>query len=273
MQEVRRRLQLFITLFLIVTVIGTVGFMMIQDLSFADAFYYNIVTMSTVGYGDIHPTTQAGRIFAVLLIVMGGATFLGVIANATEILIIRRESQSRMRKVNMVLGVFFSEVGYKLLGRFSNHDHVAGDVKKHLLVRFNWTAERFSTVLNLIRGSKVGVDAAALDLKELDAFLSGKRDFLLGLIENPVLMEHENFSDALLSVFHLLDELQSRNDLATLPKSDVKHLEGDINRAYKKLIVQWIVYMKHLKIEYPYLFSLAIRTNPFDKNASPVVIE
>ena len=173
----------------------------------------------------------------------------------------------------MVLGVFFSEVGYKLLGRFSNHDHVAGDVKKHLLVRFNWTAERFSTVLNLIRGSKVGVDAAALDLKELDAFLSGKRDFLLGLIENPVLMEHENFSDALLSVFHLLDELQSRNDLATLPKSDVKHLEGDINRAYKKLIVQWIVYMKHLKIEYPYLFSLAIRTNPFDKNASPVVIE
>ncbi len=107
MPEVRRRLQLFITLFFIVAAIGTVGFMMLEDLSFADAFYYNIVTMSTVGYGDIHPTTQAGRIFAVLLIVMGGATFLGVIANATEILILRRELQSRRKKVNMVLGVFF----------------------------------------------------------------------------------------------------------------------------------------------------------------------
>ena len=58
MREVRRRLQLFITLFFIVTAIGTVGFMMLEDLSFADAFYYNIVTMSTVGYGDIHPTTR-----------------------------------------------------------------------------------------------------------------------------------------------------------------------------------------------------------------------
>ena len=85
MNEVRRRLQIFLALFLIVTAIGTVGFMMLENLSFVNAFYYNIVTISTVGYGDIHPTNQASRIFAVLLIVMGGATFLGVIANATEI--------------------------------------------------------------------------------------------------------------------------------------------------------------------------------------------
>lgn len=97
MEEVRRRLQLFLTLFVLVTVIGTAGFMVLEQISFADAFYYNIVTMSTVGYGDIHPTSQASRMFAVLLIVMGGATFLGVIANGSEILRLRRESQNRRR--------------------------------------------------------------------------------------------------------------------------------------------------------------------------------
>ena len=40
---------------------------------------------------------------------MGGATFLGLVANATEMLLMKREAQNRMRKVNMVLGVFFSE--------------------------------------------------------------------------------------------------------------------------------------------------------------------
>jgi len=273
MKEVQRRLHIFLTLFLLVTAIGTVGFMMLENLSFADAFYYNIVTMSTVGYGDIHPTNQTSRMFAVLLIVMGGTTFLGVLANATEILMLRRESQNRTRKVNMVLGVFFSEVGYELLSLFSSQDHAISEVRKNLLVSSNWKEGRFATALKAINRYKVGIDAAELDLKELSAFLNSKRDFLLSLLENPVLIEHEDFSEALLSTFHLLDELSSRNELIALPKSDMKHLTGDINRVYKKLMVQWVIYMKHLKGEYPYLFSLAVRTNPFDKNASPVVID
>jgi voltage-gated potassium channel len=272
MQEVRRRLQIFLALFFLVTGIGTTGFMVLEDLSFADAFYYNIVTMSTVGYGDIHPTSQAGRMFAILLIVMGGATFLGVIANATEMLILKRESQNRTRKINMVLGIFFSEVGYKLLSVFSSNDHVISSIRENLLVAANWTESNFTTALKIIKGYEAKIDGSGVDLEKLSAFLKSKRGFLLGLLENPMLIEHEDFSEALLSVFHLLDELSSRNDLKDLPDSDIKHLAGDISRVYKKLIVQWIVYMKHLKREYPYLFSLAIRVNPFDKNASPVVI-
>ena len=37
------------------------------------------------------------------------------------------------------------------------------------------------------------------------------------------------------------------------------------------LIIEWLAYMKHLKESYPYLFSLAVRTNPFDPAASPEV--
>lgn len=100
--------------------------------------------MSTVGYGDIHPTNQASRLFAVLLIVMGGATFLGVIANTTEIIILKRETQSRARKVNMVLGVFFSEVGYKLLELFSSHDQTIEKIRGNIIVSSNWPEHRFT---------------------------------------------------------------------------------------------------------------------------------
>ena len=56
-----------------------------------------------------------------------------------------------------------------------------------------------------------------------------------------------------------------------MPDSDRKHLAGDMERVYGRLINQWTGYMKHLKEDYPYLFSLAMRTNPFDPAASPIV--
>lgn len=273
MQEVRRRMQIFLVLFLLVTAFGTAGFMALENLSFTDALYYNIVTISTVGYGDIHPTRQASRMFSVLLIVMGGATFLGAVANATEMLILKRETQSRRRKVNMVLGVFFSEVGYNLLVLFSNHNQTVDEVRQDLLVDSNWTMERFTAAQKIIKTHHLAVDIGGIALEPLRKLLNSKRDFIVNLLENPVLIEHENFSEALLVVFHLLDELSSRDQLSTLPESDIKHLAGDMNRAYKKLVEQWLTYLRHLKGQYPYIFSLSVRKNPFNPDADPIVAD
>ena len=99
-------------------------------------------------------------------------------------------------------------------------------------------------------------------------FLNRKEAFLLRLLENPNLLEHETFTDLLWAVFHFTEELDSRTDTKQLPVSDLKHLSGDIKRAYVLLISEWLSYMKHLKTDYPYLFSLAVRTNPFNPEAS-----
>lgn len=63
----------------------------------------------------------------------------------------------------------------------------------------------------------------------------------------------------------------ARNGAAELPESDVRHLAGDIDRVYGQLAREWLAYTRHLKRDYPYLFSLAVRTNPFDASASPIV--
>ena len=52
---------------------------------------------------------------------------------------------------------------------------------------------------------------------------------------------------------------------------DYQHLAGDIKRVYGQIVPQWLAYMAHLKRTYPYLFSLAMRTNPFDASATPVL--
>ena len=108
-------------------------------------------------------------------------------------------------------------------------------------------------------------------MEGLQNFLVDKRGFLLRLLENPNLLEHEHFTDLLWAVFHLAEELSHRTDVKELPDTDYQHLAGDIARAYKLLIRQWLEHMEHLKNDYPYLFSLAIRTNPFNPDASPEV--
>ena len=271
MIEVQRRLQIFSALFLLVATIGTIGFMNLENLSLSEAFYYNIVTMSTVGYGDIHPTNPASRIFAIFLIIMGGATFLGVIANATEMLLVKREAKNRTRKTNMVLGVFFSEIGNKLLSMLSDGDKSIDSIRDQLLAKPQWKHEDFTTILKQLKKHQFNISSDQVDLSSMHIFLNNKRTLLVRLLENPMLIEQEDFGEALLAVFHLTDELGCRPSLENLPNTDMKHLEGDMSRAYRRLVEQWLVYLQHLKSQYPYLFSLAIRNNPFDSDSSPVV--
>ena len=46
----------------------------------------------------------------------------------------------------------------------------------------------------------------------------------------------------------------------------------DMNRAYRLLLLEWLEHMNHLQEDYPYLFSLAVRTNPFNPEASVIVL-
>ena len=106
------------------------------------------------------------------------------------------------------------------------------------------------------------------DLAGLQKFLLEKRSFLLRLLENPNLLEHEGFTDLLWGVFHLGEELAQREDVTRLSQHDYEHLAGDIERAYGLMIAEWLAYMEHLERYYPYLFSLVTRINPFDPSAS-----
>lgn len=271
MNHIRVRLRIFLVIFLAVILLGAGGIMIAEDIPFPDAIYFAIVTVATVGYGDIHPVTGAGRFVAVLLIVLGVGTFLGVIANTTELILSRREKTARFEKLNMVIGVFFTEVGTHLLRKFSRLDPAVERLRENLVVTGGWKDEDFLRVRETLRDFEYSVDVRREDLEELRGFLSSRRDLLLRLFENPMLLEHEAFTDCLHAVSHLAEELASRGDLRDLPESDLQHLGGDVRRAYGLLVGRWLDYMKYLKENYPYLFSLAMRTNPFDTEASPVV--
>jgi hypothetical protein len=179
-----------------------------------------------------------------------------------------REKRAMLKKMNMVIGAFFSEVGTELLKSFLDFDVHYDETRENLIVTNEWSEREFSTVKKSMKVYDYKIESQKGDLEDLKSFLIDKRDFLLGLLENPNLLEHESFTDLLWAVFHLTEELDCRADVKQLSVTDYAHLSGDIKRAYVLLISEWLAYMKHLKDVYPYLFSLAVRTNPFDPNAS-----
>jgi len=211
----------------------------------------------------------------ILIYLIGDIAFVFIEVLMVTLIIHRvleqREKKERLEKLNMVIGVFFSEVGVKLLKILSLHDSAVEKLQQKLKMKEESTAQIFQKVQQWLRMHDYKMDAGKVDWESLEKFLTGKKDFLLRLLENPNLLEHESFTDVLWAVFHLTEELDARENLKRLSKEDIQHLHGDMNRVYGQLAHQWLKYMEHLKSSYPYLFSLALRTNPFNRTASPEV--
>jgi hypothetical protein len=185
----------------------------------------------------------------------------------------RREKNIRMQKLNMVIGVFFSDVGTDLIRVFTTFDRNSEQFGQELIMNSSWTSRDFERVKAGLPDIRLDVKSDKALLVDLKSYLSIKKPTLLRLMENPNLLEHETFSELLRTVSHLTEELDNRKDLNNLPPSDYAHLRNDIWRVYVILISQWLDYCQHLHKKYPYLFSLAIRTNPFNPEASAEVNE
>lgn len=218
-------------------------------------------------FGDIHH---------IFIYMVGDLAFLPLevflVVIVIERIMARREKHSMLNKLNMVIGAFFSEVGTPLIRNLLPGYESCDEISKELAVDVAWTHTDF---INAKTCSSIGNGHPHYSIEELDtlrSFLIQKRGFLLRLLENPNLLEHDTFTDLLWATFHLTEEMEARSSFEGLPESDLAHLYNDVHRVYQYLIAEWVDYVEHLKANYPYLFSLVVRTNPFKEKTSPIVV-
>lgn len=182
-----------------------------------------------------------------------------------------REKRERLKKISLAINAFFEETGTAFAGGLMRLTAISGDIKTGLKITVGWTDKDFQKAVKQIKGGDFTVTCVPENLPALKTLLTEKRAFLLAMLSNPNLLEHETYTDMLWAVFHLTDELVARESLAGLPELDLKHLSGDAERALKALLVQWLGYMEHLKTNYPYLFSLEVRKDPFGESSHVVI--
>jgi voltage-gated potassium channel len=83
--------------------VGTVVYSVLEGWSIIDSLYFSVVTLATVGFGDLHPTTDIAKLFTVAYILTG----LGILAAfASELTKVRQSVRtgSRIERVEAVVG-------------------------------------------------------------------------------------------------------------------------------------------------------------------------
>ena len=93
-----------ILLVAVIIAVGTLGYALIEDWSVTEALYATVITITTVGYGDLAPATPGGRAFAIIftLLAIGavGYTLTNLAAGIIERSQMRREESLRNRQAN-----------------------------------------------------------------------------------------------------------------------------------------------------------------------------
>jgi voltage-gated potassium channel len=87
MKTPKRQFILSLFLIVLVIVVGTFGYFLIEHWSLFDSLYMTITTITTVGYMEIHPLSTMGRLFTMVLIVFGVGTILYTLNNAARIVV------------------------------------------------------------------------------------------------------------------------------------------------------------------------------------------
>lgn len=107
--------------------LGSIGFMVVEEWTFFDSFFMTIITLSTVGYNEVKPLTPAGRVVAIILIMIGTVVIFGMIGLIA----------SRFTELNLS-GFFQRKRMMKQIETLHDHYIVcgAGDVGEQIISRF-----------------------------------------------------------------------------------------------------------------------------------------
>jgi voltage-gated potassium channel len=111
-----------------VVALGVAGIGVLENLSWADALYFVVITLASVGYGDIVPLTLAGKMFTVILVVVGFITIAYAFSIFTALQIRQVWGESRMNKQIAGLNKHYivcgaGRVGEIIVGHLKHHHH------------------------------------------------------------------------------------------------------------------------------------------------------
>ena len=110
-----------VSLSVVLVIFGSLGYVLIEGWSFFDALYMTVITLATVGYGEVHLVSTEGRMFTVVLIILGVGYYLYVVGNIIQFLVEgrirlvlgRRKLDTQIRR----LKGHFIICGYGRIGR------------------------------------------------------------------------------------------------------------------------------------------------------------
>ncbi len=168
-----------------------------------------------------------------------------------------REKKERVEKTRMLTSSFFTELGAGLMQELLEHAEYEEDLEQILHRDLYDEKTDQEQLQKKVLNAAVKVNLTEESYSALMRMITERQTMLLVISSNPVLLDHECFTDLLWGIFHLIDEYRLRGEYQKLSEADLVHLEHDFETVLRLLIVNWITNVRYMKQTYPNFFGTA----------------
>lgn len=128
LDQTRREIILATVVLIFLNCVGMLGYMLIEEWSWQDGLYMTFITITTIGFTEVHALSEAGRFFTILLAVGGIGTVALVAARSAQFLLIgdRLRERQLLRKINGMRNHYivcgYGRIGKRVVEDLANAD-------------------------------------------------------------------------------------------------------------------------------------------------------
>lgn len=172
----------------------------------------------------------------------------------------REEARS---KVSIIETLYFNESGGTMLRYLTSFDPDAARLRELLQVTEDWHSSDFRQAIRQLKSYPFLLDLDRIDFFGLHYHLSQRHEYYRSMLENPALTQSEAFTEMIMKVYLLWEELDGRTNLYQLPEKDRSYLAELLHEIYRELTEYWLDNVYNHSIHNRFRLHRAVESNPF----------
>lgn len=172
----------------------------------------------------------------------------------------REEARS---KVSIIETLYFNESGGTMLRYLTSFDPDAARLRELLQVTEVWHSSDFRQAIRQLKSYPFLLDLDRIDFFGLHYHLSQRHEYYRSMLENPALTQSEAFTEMIMKIYLLWEELDGRTNLYQLPEKDRSYLAELLHEIYRELTEYWLDNVYNHSIHNRFRLHRAIESNPF----------
>ncbi len=172
----------------------------------------------------------------------------------------REEARS---KVSIIETLYFNESGGTMLRYLTSFDPDAARLRELLQVTQDWRSSDFRQAIRQLKSYPFLLDLDRIDFFGLHYHLSQRHEYYRSMLENPALTQSEAFTEMIMKIYLLWEELDGRTNLYQLPEKDRSYLAELLHEIYRELTEYWLDNVYNHSIHNRFRLHRAIESNPF----------
>ncbi len=172
----------------------------------------------------------------------------------------REEARS---KVSIIETLYFNESGGTMLRYLTSFDPDAARLRELLQVTQDWRSSDFRQAIRQLKSYPFLLDLERIDFFGLHYHLSQRHEYYRSMLENPALTQSEAFTEMIMKIYLLWEELDGRTNLYQLPEKDRNYLAELLHEIYRELTEYWLDNVYNHSIHNRFRLHRAIESNPF----------